>query len=43
MHDVLDNNFGFNQAFCIDGCEKHTFCGEVVIPDHHLDVIKFYH
>nr|XP_027196762.1 leishmanolysin-like peptidase [Dermatophagoides pteronyssinus] len=35
---IRDNpEFLVNQDYCIEGCEQHTFCGEVVIPDEHLE------
>ena len=39
---IRDNpEFLVNQDYCIEGCEQHTFCGEVVIPDEHLEVNSF--
>lgn len=35
---IRDNpDFLVNQDYCIEGCEQHTLCGEVVIPDEHLE------
>ncbi|KPM09199.1 leishmanolysin-like protein [Sarcoptes scabiei] len=37
IRDNTDYYLGINQDYCIEGCQEHTFCGEVIIPDHHLD------
>lgn len=33
--------FSYNYQYCVAGCEPYTLCGEVVIPENHLQVICF--
>lgn len=38
----FQNNRGLIQQFCVERCELITTCGEVTVPETHLEVSKVY-
>ncbi|KAJ6224326.1 hypothetical protein RDWZM_002871 [Blomia tropicalis] len=35
--EFIHNGYQHFHPYCVDGCDEHTLCGEVVIPENHLE------